>query len=108
MQLKCCQYLYTPHVTRSTCVHFFHVTLSAFVHSSHVFLESIFAFKYTRADVTLERLDVTDAVNCSLVQVQTARLREPPAANVAFKPGVGMLRSGEFLRVRRVVVSVDC
>ena len=66
-----------------------------------------FSLKYTRAEITLECLDVTDAVNCSHVKVQVVLSRELPAAMVAFKPGVGMFWSAGVLSMRRVVVSVD-
>ena len=67
-----------------------------------------FLLKHTRANVTLEGLDVTNTMNHRQVSLQTAFLCKLPAANLALVFGVRMLWSAAAaLSMRRVVVSAD-
>ena len=50
-----------------------------------VLLKMILALEHTRANVTLEGLDVTNIMNCGQVCFQVALLCKLPAANVALE-----------------------
>ena len=61
--------------------------------------------EYTGANVTYERLDVTDAVSGRQVALQVAFLGEFVAANLTVVLGVSTLCSARTRRMHNVVVS---
>ena len=75
---------------------------------SHVSLKVMLVLKHPRADVTLERLDVTNIMKCGKVLFQVAFLGKLPAANLALVLGVRVFGfTAASLSMRRVVVNAD-
>ena len=78
---------------------------------SQVLFVVTFLLEYMSAKLTLKTFDVTDTVSVAQVVAQSMLIRELPAANLAFVPGVRVLwstpTSVPSLGMRRVVVSVD-
>ena len=64
-------------------------------------------FKNTRADVTLERFDVTIDMNSGQVSLQVVFTHKLPAADLTLVLGVRVLWSFRGLSVHHVVVSGD-
>ena len=74
-----------------------------------VFSKSAFFFENTRANPTLESLDVTNTVNRCQVPLEVVIPNELPVANLTLVSGVRMFWSdaAAALSMRRVVVSAD-
>ena len=70
-------------------------------------LKTLFVLKNTQANVTLERLDVTNAVNGFQVFVQVSSPRKRLAADVTLNHSRPTLRPTARPTVCRVVVSAD-
>ena len=86
---------------------YYHQTLK-FMYVLHVSLHVMLVLKHSRANVTLEGLDVTNTMDSGQVSVQVAFLCKLPAANFTVVSGVRMLSSATAaLSMRRVVVSAD-
>ena len=75
--------------------------------SVHVISQNMLVFKNTRADFTLERHDITDAVNSTLMLFQIPFQGESFAANVTLTLRVRTLSSAGLLSMCRVVVSAE-
>ena len=71
-----------------------------------MFGKSAFLLKHARANVTLEGLDIANAMNRRHVPLHMVVMHQLLAANLALVSGVSMLRSAS-LSMRRVVVSAD-
>ena len=71
-----------------------------------MFGKSAFLLKHARANVTLEGLDIANAMNRRQVPLHIPFMHQLLAANLALVSGVRMLRSAS-LSMRRVVVSAD-
>ena len=83
---------------------YYHQALK-FMYVLHVSLHVMLVLKHSRANVTLEGLDVTNTMDSGQVSVQVAFLCKLPAANLALVSGARALRSA--VSMRRIVVSVD-
>ena len=85
----------------------FTVQRSLFVYVFQVSFHAALLREYTRTDVALVRLDVTQAVHCRQVSLHMIFSCKLLAANVTLMCSFARFGATSDLTVRRVVVSVD-
>ena len=87
-----------------TCV----VLLLILMNTANVSIQHVSVFKFLETNVTLESLDVTDAVNGSLVKTEASGVGKLPRTDITLMIACSRFSAIHAVAVRCVVVSFDC